>query len=155
MGRGWKHGVVEHTRDQRGRFLSTRCRTLGNHKYHDSRNKKRAYLSCTELHGRENASCVLKTQLKKTKRRLLPSTSAQTQEISPVVLLHCFDFGVRISFLTEHRFDFLEIRSVLLEERVPQAPQESMTRSMAFEDDLAPSLHCIEGVELNQKPELL
>ena len=48
-----------------------------------------------------------------------------------------------------------EIRSVNFEESVTQARQESTTRSMTLEDELAQSLHRMKGVELYQKAELL
>jgi hypothetical protein len=81
--------------------------------------------------------------------------SAQTQEIAPGLFLYRFDFSIRLSLLTERRLDFLEIRSVNFEESVTQARQESTTRSMTLEDELAQSLHRMKGVELYQKAELL
>ena len=112
MGRGWRGGVVEIPRTNVGE----RCQ-----RDHDCRHEQRAYSSCTTFHLRENAICVLKTQLQKTNRRLPPLPSAKTQEIAPVLLLPRFDFGTRLSLLTECRLKFLEIRSVNFEESVTQA----------------------------------
>ena len=105
-------GVVEISRINVGE----RCQ-----RDHDCRHEQGAYLSCIAFHLRENAICALKTQLQKTKRRLPPIPSAQTQKTAPVLLLRRFDFGTRLSLLTERRLDFLEIRSVNFEESITQA----------------------------------
>ena len=112
MGQGWRGGVVELPCNNVGE----RCQ-----RDHDCRREQRAYLSCTAFHLRENIICALNTQLQKTKRRLPPLPSAQTQEIAPVLLLHRFNFSIRLSLLTERRLDFHEIRSVNFEESVTQA----------------------------------
>ena len=146
MRRGWRWGVVE-----------LPCINLGERcqRDHDCRHEQRSYLSCTAFHLRENTTCALNTQLQKTKRQLPPLPSAQTQEIAPVLLLHRFHFSIRLSLLTERRLDSHKIRSVNFEESVTQARLESTTRSMTLEDELAQSLHRMEGVELYQKAELL
>ena len=101
MGRGWRGGVVE-----------LPCINVGERcqRDHDYRHEQS-----------ENTICALNTQLQTTKRRLPPLPSAQTQEIVPVLLLHRFNFSIRLSLLTERRLDFHEIRSVNFEESVTQA----------------------------------
>ena len=113
MGRGWRGVVVELL------CINVGERCQRDHDY--CRREQRAYLSCTAFHLRENTICALNTQLQTTKRRLPPLPSAQTQEIAQALLLHRFNFSIRLSLLTERRLDFHEIRSVNFEESVTQA----------------------------------